>query len=315
MPIRIQNNLPARQILEQENIFVMDEERALHQDIRPIQILLLNLMPTKEETELQILRCLSNSPLQVDVTFMMVSTHESKNTSKSHLNRFYVYYDTIKNIHFDGMIITGAPIEFFDFEDVDFWEEFVKILKWSETHVTSVMFQCWAAQAAMYYYHGINKKLMDKKIFGIFNHKVIHRKTPLVRGFDDEFFAPHSRHTEIPIDEVRKCDDIIILAESDEAGFFLGMAEDGKRIYIQGHPEYDRLTLDAEYKRDIAKGLEIDVPTNYYKDDNPENKPLMLWRSHSINFYNNWLNYYVYQTTPYNLLRTPEVFQDTYHQE
>ena len=309
MPIKIQDNLPARQILEEENIFVMGEERALHQDIRPIQILFLNLMPTKEETELQILRCLSNSPLQVDVTFMMVSSHQSKNTSKSHINKFYQYYDDIKDQHFDGMIITGAPIENFEFEEVDFWDEFVKILKWSEKHVTSVMFQCWAAQAGIYYYHGINKRSLDEKVFGIFKHRVIHRRTPLVRGFDDEFFAPHSRHTEIPIDAVRKCNDIMILAESEKAGFFLGMAEGGKRIYIQGHPEYDRLTLDAEYRRDIAKGLKIDVPDNYYRDNDSENQPVMLWRSHSINFYNNWLNFYVYQTTPYNLLRTPDVFQ------
>ena len=310
MPIKIQKNLPAREILEQENIFVMDEERALHQDIRPIQILLLNLMPAKEETELQILRCLSNSPLQVDVTFMMVSSHESKNTSMSHLNRFYVYYDDIKDQHFDGMIITGAPIEFFKYTEVDFWDEFVKILKWSEVHVTSVMFQCWAAQAAMYYYYGIDKKILPHKISGIFKHHVIHRRTPLVRGFDDVFFAPHSRHTEVSLEEIKACEDITVLAESNEAGFFLGMAENGRKIFVQGHPEYDRMTLDAEYRRDTAKNMDIAPPLHYYENDNPNNKPLLLWRSHSINLYTNWLNYYVYQTTPYNLLRTPDIFQD-----
>lgn len=308
MPIKIQNDLPAREILEQENIFVMDEERALHQDIRPIQILLLNLMPTKQETELQILRCLSNSPLQVDVTFMMVSSHESKNTSVRHLNRFYVYHDDIKEQHYDGMIITGAPIEFFDFTEVDFWEEFVEILNWAETNVTSIMFQCWAAQAAMNYYYGIPKRILPEKIFGIYQHRVIHRRTPLVRGFDDIFYAPHSRHTEAPLSEIKKHPEIMVLAESDLAGFLLGMSEDGRKIFIQGHPEYDRLTLDAEYRRDIDRGMKIDPPLNYYEDDDPDKKPLMTWRSHSINLYSNWLNYYVYQTTPYNLLRTPDVF-------
>ena len=308
MPIKIQNDLPAREILEKENIFVMDEDRALHQDIRAIQILLLNLMPTKQETELQILRCLSNSPLQVDVTFMMVSSHESKNTSVTHLNRFYVYYDDIKHHHYDGMIITGAPIEFFDFEDGDFWPEFGKILHWAEDHVTSIMFQCWAAQAAMNYYYDIPKRILPEKVFGIYRHRVIHRKTPLVRGFDDVFYAPHSRHTEAPIDSIRRCPQIMILAESDKAGFLLGMSEDGRKIFIQGHPEYDRLTLDGEYRRDLGKGMEIALPVNYYEDDNPDKKPLMTWRSHSINLYSNWLNYYVYQTTPYDLLRTPDIF-------
>lgn len=309
MPIKIQNNLPAKEILEQENIFVMDEEKALHQDIRPIEILLLNLMPTKEETELQILRCLSNSPLQIDVTFMMVSSHESKNTSLSHLNRFYVYYDDIKERNFDGMIVTGAPIEFFKFEEVDFWDEFVKILKWSDKHVTSVMFQCWAAQAAMYYYYGIEKKILPKKVFGIYQHEAVHKRTPLIRGFDDVFYAPHSRHTEVSLEEVEKCEDIIVLAKSKEAGFLMGISDGGRKVFVQGHLEYDRYTLDGEYKRDKEKGLEIDIPCNYYEDDDPAKKPLLRWRSHSINFYSNWLNYYVYQTTPYNLLRTPSVFQ------
>jgi homoserine O-succinyltransferase len=308
MPIKVQKDLPAKEILEHENIFVMDEERAHHQDIRPLEILMLNLMPTKEETELQMLRCLSNSPLQVDVTFMMVSSHESKNTSLSHLNRFYQYFDDVKNRKFDGMIITGAPIEHLEFEEVDFWDEFKMILDWAEKNVTSTVFQCWGAQAAMYYFYGLKKRPLDSKLFGIYWHRVLHRKIPLVRGFDDVFLAPHSRHTDVSIDDIRSCGRITILAESDEAGFLLGMADEGRKIFVQGHPEYDRLTLDAEYRRDINKGLEIEPPVNYYKDNDPANKPLLTWRSMSFNLYENWLNYYVYQTTPYNLIGTPEVF-------
>lgn len=308
MPIKVQRDLPAREILEHENIFVMDEERAHHQDIRPLEILMLNLMPTKEETELQMLRCLSNSPLQVDVTFMMVSSHESKNTSVSHLNRFYEYFDDVKNRKFDGMIITGAPIEHLEFEEVDFWEEFKMILDWAEKNVTSTVFQCWGAQAAMYYFYGIKKRPLDRKLFGVYWHRVLHRKIPLVRGFDDVFLAPHSRHTDVSLEDIQNCGKITVLAESDEAGFLLGMADDGRKIFIQGHPEYDRLTLDTEYRRDINKGLEIEPPANYYKDNDPANKPLLTWRSMSFNLYENWLNYYVYQTTPYNLMGTPEVF-------
>ena len=308
MPIKVQKDLPAKEILEHENIFVMDEERAHHQDIRPLEILMLNLMPTKEETELQMLRCLSNSPLQVDVTFMMVSSHESKNTSIRHLNRFYQYFDDIKYRKFDGMIITGAPIEHLEFEEVDFWEEFKMILDWAEKNVTSTVFQCWGAQAAMYYFYGLQKRPLEKKLFGIYWHEVLHRKIPLVRGFDDVFLAPHSRHTDVDLDDIKKCGQITVLAQSDDAGFLLGMADDGRKIFIQGHPEYDRLTLDSEYKRDINKGVEIEPPVNYYKDNDPANKPLLTWRSMSFNLYENWLNYYVYQTTPYNLLGTPEFF-------
>ena len=308
MPIRVQNDLPAKEILEHENIFVMDEDRAHHQDIRPLEILMLNLMPTKEETELQMLRCLSNSPLQVNVTFMMVSTHKSKNTSKSHLNRFYEYFDDVRSRKFDGMIITGAPIEHFEFEEVDFWEEFTQILDWAQTHVTSTVFQCWGAQAAMYYYYGINKRPLDKKLFGVYMHEVRHRKIPLVRGFDDVFLTPHSRHTDVALEDIEKCQEITILADSKEAGFLLGMADGGRKIFIQGHPEYDRMTLNGEYRRDVDKGLTIDPPLNYYKDNDPSNKPVLTWRSMSFNLYANWLNYYVYQTTPYNLAGTPEVF-------
>ena len=305
MPIKVQKDLPAREILEKENIFVMDESRALHQDIRPIQILILNLMPLKEDTELQLLRSLSNTPLQVDVTFMMTASHESKNTSTSHLNKFYVEFSQICHRNFDGMIITGAPVEHMEFEEVDYWEELVEIMEWTKTHVTSTMHLCWGAQAGLYYYFGLQKKQLPEKMFGLFWHKVNNRKIPLVRGFDDMFLAPHSRHTEVPIEEIRADGRITILAESQEAGFFLGMAGDGRQIFVMGHPEYDRITLDGEYKRDLGKGLDIQIPKNYYKDDNVENRPLLMWRSHANNLYTNWLNYYVYQVTPYDMIGTP----------
>lgn len=305
MPIKVQSDLPAREILERENIFVMDEHRAVHQDIRPIQIAILNLMPLKEETELQLLRSLSNTPLQVDVTFVKVSSHESKNTSTSHLNKFYVEFSDIRDKRFDGMIITGAPVEMLEFEEVDYWEELTQIMDWTEKNVTSTIFLCWAAQAGLYHFYGLQKKKLDKKMFGLFWHKVLNRKIPLVRGFDDEFLAPHSRHTEVPMEDIRKCGALTVLAESQEAGLFLAMADEGKKIFVMGHPEYDRVTLDREYKRDQAKGLPIDLPKNYYKDDNPENRPLLMWRAHANNLYTNWLNYYVYQITPYDLYGTP----------
>ncbi|HIV11680.1 MAG: homoserine O-succinyltransferase [Clostridiales bacterium] len=305
MPIKVQKDLPAREILEKENIFVMDETRALHQDIRPIQILILNLMPLKEETELQLLRSLSNTPLQVDVTFMAPASHESKNTSTSHLNKFYVDFSQIRRKNFDGMIITGAPVEHMEFEEVDYWEELVEIMEWTKTHVTSTMHLCWGAQAGLYYHFGLQKKQLPEKMFGLFWHKVNNRKIPLVRGFDDRFLAPHSRHTEVPIEDIRADGRITILAESEEAGFFLGMANDGRQIFVMGHPEYDRVTLDGEYKRDLGKGLDIQLPKNYYQGDNVENKPLLMWRAHANNLYTNWLNYYVYQVTPYDMIGTP----------
>lgn len=305
MPIKIQSDLPVKEILERENIFVMDETRALHQDIRPIQILILNLMPLKEETELQLLRSLSNTPLQIDVTFMAVKSHESKNTSKSHLNRFYDTFDSVKSLKFDGMIITGAPVEMMEFEEVDYWEELTEIMTWSETHVTSTIYLCWAAQAGLYYFYGLKKKILDGKMFGLFWHKVLNRKIPLVRGFDDIFLAPHSRHTDVPIEDIEACPKLTVLAKSDEAGLFLAMAEEGRKIFVMGHPEYDRITLDGEYKRDLSKNLPIDIPKNYYEDDNPQNRPLLRWRAHANNLYTNWLNYYVYQSTPYDLYGTP----------
>lgn len=305
MPIRVQNDLPVKEILEHENIFVMDEYRASHQDIRPIRIGLLNLMPLKEDTELQILRSLSNTPLQVDVVFVRVDSHASKNTSTSHLNKFYESFRDIHHQKFDGFIITGAPVEQMEFEDVDYWKELEEIMEWTKTNVTSTLHLCWGAQAGMYYHFGINKKLLPEKKFGLFWHQVRNRKIPLVRGFDDVFLAPHSRHTEVPLDEIEADPRITILADSKEAGVFLCMAEDGRQIFVMGHPEYDRITLDTEYKRDLSKGLDIQMPCNYYPDNDPNQKPLLTWRATANNLYTNWLNYYVYQVTPYDLDGTP----------
>ena len=301
MPIKVQSDLPARQILETENIFVMDENRAMHQDIRPLKVAILNVMPLKEETELQLLRVLSNTPLQVDVTFLNVKSHISQNTSASHLNKFYTFYDEIKNEKFDGLIITGAPVEQLAFEEVDYWDELCQIFEWSKKNVTSTLHICWGAQAGLYYHFGLEKKELKEKITGIYKHRVKNRKEPLVRGFDDEFYAPHSRYTEVSKEDVENCDKLKILAESDEAGVFICISEGGKQVFVTGHPEYDRYTLDSEYKRDMGKGLNPKIPYNYYPDDNPKNRPLLQWRSHSINLYSNWLNYYVYQITPYDV--------------
>lgn len=305
MPIRVQNDLPVKEILERENIFVMDEHRATHQDIRPIRIGLLNLMPLKEETELQILRSLSNTPLQVDVVFVHVASHQSKNTATSHLNKFYVTFEEIKKEKFDGFIITGAPVEQMPFEEVDYWEELKLIMEWTKTNVTSTLHLCWGAQAGLYYHYGIDKVQLDEKLFGIFRHRVLNRKIPLVRGFDDVFLAPHSRHTDVPIEKIRADERLMILAESEKAGAFLTMAEDGRQIFVMGHPEYDRVTLDKEYKRDKEKGLPIKMPENYYENDDDTKKPLLTWRATANNLYTNWLNYYVYQVTPYDMIGTP----------
>lgn len=305
MPIRVQNDLPVKEILEQENIFVMDEYRATHQDIRPISIGLLNLMPLKEDTELQILRSLSNTPLQVDVTFVRVGSHVSKNTSTSHIYKFYESFEEIKGQKFDGFIITGAPVEQMPFEDVDYWEELKDIMDWTTKNVTSTLHLCWGAQAGLYYHYGIDKAQLPKKVSGVFKHHVRNRKIPLVRGFDDIFYAPHSRHTEVSKKLLEADGRITLLADSEEAGVFLCMARDGRQIFVMGHPEYDRMTLDTEYKRDKAKGQDVQVPENYYPDDNPDNRPELIWRAHANNLYTNWLNYYVYQLTPYDLYGTP----------
>ena len=301
MPIRIDNDLPAKRILESENIFVMDENRAMHQDIRPLQILILNLMPLKEDTEVNLPRNLSNTPLQVDVSFIRTKTHQAKNTSLSHLERFYTTFDLIKNRKFDGMIITGAPVEHLEFEEVNYWDELVTIMEWSKKNVTSTLHLCWGAQAGLYYHYGIPKYKMKEKLFGIFKHETLDKSCSLVRGFDDTFMAPHSRHTQNLKKDILKCSELRIIAESKEAGPFIIMEENGKQIFVTGHPEYDRYTLDAEYKRDLEKGLEIAMPVNYYPQNNMEHAPELIWRCHSTMMYTNWLNYFVYQVTPYDL--------------
>ena len=307
MPIRTQNDLPAKEILEKENIFVMDENRATHQDIRPIKVAILNLMPLKEDTELQLLRSMSNTPLQVDVTFVTVSSHESKNTSLSHLNKFYERFEDVRHQYFDGLIITGAPLEQMEYEEVDFWPEMEKIFEWSKVHATSTLHLCWGAQAGLYYHYGLKKYMLPEKMFGVYEHKVMNRKVPLVRGFDDCFMAPHSRHTEVRTEDIRKVKELTILAESETAGVFLAIADEGRKIFVMGHPEYDRLTLDKEYKRDKSKGLPIDLPVNYYPNNDENEKPLLQWRSHGNILYSNWLNYYVYQATPYEFINTGEI--------
>lgn len=307
MPIKTQNDLPAKEILESENIFVMDENRAMHQDIRPLDIVIVNLMPLKEETELQILRSLSNTPVQVNVTFVKMSSHESAHTSMSHLNKFYLNFDEIEEDNFDGMIITGAPVEHMEFEEVDYWPEISHIMEWSRTHVTSTLHLCWGAQAGLYYHYGIPKHQLAGKMFGVYGHRVMNRKIPLVRGFDDYFYAPHSRHTETRREDIEACPDLTVLADSEEAGVFLLMAKNGRQIFVMGHPEYDRLTLDKEYRRDKGKGLPIELPVNYYPDDDDTKKPLLQWRSHSNILYANWINYYVYQQTPYDFIETKKV--------
>ncbi len=309
MPIRVQSDLPAKKILEDENIFIMDETRAMHQDIRPLRIAILNLMPLKEDTEVQLLRCLSNTPLQVDLTFLTTGSYVGKNTAASHLDQFYLTFDDIKNLKFDGLIITGAPVEQMEFEEVNYWEELVEIMKWSKTHVTSTLHICWGAQAGLYYHYGIHKVPLEEKMFGVFLHKVSNRKEPFVRGFDDVFYAPHSRHTTVSREEILNNPHLSILAESEEAGVFIAIAEEGRQIFVTGHPEYDRITLDKEYKRDKAKGLEIQQPKNYYPEGQDDNRPNLTWRAHSNAMYTNWLNYYVYQVTPFDLDEVPFVYE------
>lgn len=301
MPIKIQSDLPAKAELEEENIFVMDENRAISQNIRPLEIIVLNLMPIKQDTELQLLRGLSNTPLQIDVTFLQMSSHVSKNTSASHIKKFYQTFEEIKNNNYDGMIITGAPVEKLEFEEVNYWDELITVMEWSKKHVTSTIHICWGAQAGLYYHYGIKKELLPKKLSGVYKHRVMNRKEPLVRGFDDVFMAPHSRYTQASRQQILDNPRLKVLADSDEAGIYIVLGDGGKEIFVMGHPEYDRLTLDQEYKRDIDKGIEPDLPVNYYLDDDCNRKPLLSWRSHANNLYTNWLNYYVYQITPYDL--------------
>lgn len=299
MPIKAQSDLPARTILESENIFLIDETRAISQDIRPLEIAILNLMPLKEETETQLLRALSNTPLQVDITFLAIESHVSKNTSASHLNKFYTTFREVKDRKFDGLIITGAPLEQMDYHEVNYWEELCIIMEWSKKYVTSTLHICWGAQAGLYYHYGIQKYPLKEKLSGIYSHQVIDRTIPMVRGLDDIFLAPHSRYTGIQKEDIIKNDSLTLLVESEEAGPFLIMAQGGKQFFVMGHPEYDRMTLDSEYKRDLKKGLTIQMPKNYYPQDDSEKRPILTWRAHANTLYTNWLDYYVYQVTPY----------------
>ncbi len=301
MPIRIPNKLPAEKILAGENIFVMNEKRALTQDIRPLSIVILNIMPTKITTETQLLRLLGNTPLQVNIQLAAMESHTSKNTPKEHLSTFYKTFDEIKRNKYDGMIITGAPIEQIDFEKVDYWDELKEIMEWTKTNVTSTMHICWGAQAGLYYHYGIPKYPLEKKMFGVFPHTLVRKNKMLTRGFDDVFMVPHSRHTEVREEDIRRVPELEIIAVSKEAGVYLVSSKGGKQIFVTGHAEYDADTLAGEYFRDIEKGLEIDVPKNYFKNDNPKNKPVNSWRSTANLLFSNWLNYHVYQTTPYDI--------------
>ncbi|WNS73939.1 homoserine O-succinyltransferase [Bacillus sp. DTU_2020_1000418_1_SI_GHA_SEK_038] len=299
MPIKIPQLLPAREILEQENIFVMDDDRALMQDIRPLNILILNLMPEKEKTETQLLRLLGNTPLQVNISFLRTATHESKNTSPLHLEQFYTTFSDIKHRKFDGMIITGAPIELLPFEKVDYWEELSAIMDWTKSHVTSTLHICWGAQAALFHHFGIKKYELAGKCSGVYTHQVLDRSEKLLRGFDDAFLAPHSRYTDIFIEELEKHPTLKLLSTSEEAGPFILSANNGKQIMITGHLEYEADTLAEEYRRDVQKGLDIQIPLHYFPNDDPSKQPLNRWRSHAHLLFSNWLNYYVYQETPY----------------
>lgn len=301
MPIRIPNDLPAVKTLNDENIFVMTETRAITQDIRPLKILLLNLMPKKIETETQLSRLLGNSPLQVELELIHTKSHLSKNTPQEHMLSFYKTFDDVKHSTFDGMIITGAPVELMPFEKVEYWEELCEIMEWTKTHVHSTFHICWGAQAGLYYHFGINKKVLPQKMFGVFPHTVDYKNSILFRGFDDVFMVPHSRHTTIDDNEVKKCKKLKILASSKQAGIYAMATKNGKQIFITGHSEYDAETLADEYFRDLSQGKTIDIPENYFPDNNPDKKPVVTWRSHANLLYSNWLNYFVYQTTPYDI--------------
>ncbi len=305
MPIKIPNDLPAALTLAEENIFVMSETRAVTQDIRPLQILLLNLMPTKIATETQLSRLLSNTPLQVELELMQTSTHQAKNTSANHMLKFYTTFDKIKDRYFDGLIITGAPVELMDFEEVEYWDELCQIMEWSKTHVHSTFHICWGAQAGLYYHYGVPKQQLSEKMFGVFPHKVERRSSMLMRGFDEVFMVPHSRHTTVNRSDIEQHHELKILASSEKAGVYAIATAGGRQVFITGHSEYDALTLRAEYDRDKALGLPIRVPENYFPNDDDTQEPQVSWRSHANLLYQNWLNYYVYQTTPYDIESIP----------
>lgn len=301
MPLTLPDRLPAISLLEQENIFVMGSTRAATQDIRPLRIVVLNLMPIKITTETDLIRVLSNTPLQLDLTFMKIKSHTSKNTPVEHMRAFYKDFELLREEKFDGMIITGAPVEHLEFEEVTYWDEMTDIFDWARTHVTSTLYICWAAQAGLYYYYGVPKYPLPAKMFGIFPQKPLDPSQPIFRGFDDLFFMPHSRHTEIRRKDIEAVDDLTIIAESEESGVSIVMARGGREFFITGHAEYSPLTLDTEYRRDLAKGLPIDLPRHYYRADNPALGPVVTWRAHANLLFTNWLNYYVYQETPYNI--------------
>ena len=301
MPIKIPNSLPARATLEGENIFVMTEYRAIHQDIRPLKLLILNLMPTKIATETQLLRKFSNTPLQIQVELLQTVSHSAQNVDRSHLESFYTSFDQIKNKFYDGLVITGAPVENMDFEAVDYWAELCQIMDWSKTHVHSTLHICWGAQAGLYYHYGIPKYVLPQKVFGVFDHQVLKPSTPLFRGCDDRFYAPHSRHTEVLEEDIRKIPSLEVLAVSEEVGVFAVKTENSRQFFLLGHLEYDRDTLAQEYQRDVDRGLTIQVPRHYFPGDDPTKPPVVRWRSAGQLIYTNWLNYYVYQTTPYDL--------------
>lgn len=301
MPIKIPNSLPATKQLRNENIFVMSETKAMHQDIRPLKIAIVNLMPTKITTETQLLRLLSNSPLQVEIDLLTMATHESKNTPDNHLKTFYKNFSDIKNTKYDGMIITGAPVEKLDFCEVDYWEELKEIMEWSKTHVTSTLHICWAAQAGLYYHYNVPKYPLPQKCSGVYKHKVKRRTAKIVRGFDSEFYAPHSRYTEVRAEDIKKVKELEILAESDEAGVYMVFTKGGRQIFVMGHSEYDAITLADEYKRDVEKGINPSIPANYFPNDDPKKAPIVRWRSHANLLFSNWLNYFVYQITPYDI--------------
>ncbi len=303
MPLNLPDKLPAIDILKEENIFVIDNSRASTQDIRPLKIVILNLMPIKITTETDLIRLLSNSPLQIEVSFMKLKSHTSKNTPIEHMKAFYRDFECMRNEKFDGMIITGAPVEHLEFEDVNYWDEIQDIFNWTRTHVTSTLYICWAAQAGLYHHYGIPKYPLDKKMFGIFEHHICEgmSKLPIFRGFDDVFFVPHSRHTEVRRADIEKHPELTIISESDDSGVHIVMARGGREFYVTGHSEYSPYTLDTEYRRDLGKGLPIDMPKNYYRDNDLEKGPLVRWRSMANLLFSNWLNYYVYQETPYDI--------------
>lgn len=300
MPIKIPEKLPAFAALKNEHVFVMDEKRAVQQDIRPLKIVILNLMPLKINTEIHLIRLLANTPLQVEVDLLQTATYTSKNTPADHLNNFYKSFDEIKHLKYDGLIITGAPVEQMKFEEVSYWNELTEIMDWAEKNVTSTLFICWAVQAGLYHHYGIPKYPMSRKKFGIYKHKVVAYE-PIVQGFDDVFLAPHSRHTEIKKEDILQHEDLQIISESDEAGIYIVASRNAKQVFVTGHAEYDPLTLKEEYERDLAKGREIDIPENYFPGDDASNFPIVRWRSHANLLFSNWLNYYVYQITPYDI--------------